>query len=67
MSDKQMTDDFLRKLVEDGKNVSVYLVNGIKLQGKLVGFDDLNLLLAGTGTQNSQLVGRHAYSTVQPQ
>jgi host factor-I protein len=57
-------DDFLQTLVSDKTTVNVFLVNGIRLSGQLVGFDQFVVLLeSGTAVQ---LVFKHAISTVQP-
>jgi host factor-I protein len=44
--------------------VSIYLVNGIKLQGQIESFDQFVVLLRNTV---SQMVYKHAISTVVPQ
>ncbi|TCF96422.1 RNA chaperone Hfq [Paraburkholderia strydomiana] len=57
-------DDFLQTLVTDKTTVSVFLVNGIRLNGQLAAFDRFVVLLeSGTG---AQLVFKHAISTVLP-
>ncbi|MCH2354489.1 MAG: RNA chaperone Hfq, partial [Pseudomonadales bacterium] len=43
--------------------VSIYLVNGIKLQGEIEAFDQYVVLLRNTV---SQMIFKHAISTVQP-
>ena len=56
-------DDFLQVLLEENADVSIFLINGIKLQGWLDAFDDQVIILKG-GLM--QLVFRHAVSTVVP-
>ncbi|REG60780.1 host factor-I protein [Paraburkholderia sp. BL6669N2] len=57
-------DNFLQTLVNDKTNVSVFLVNGIRLSGQLAAFDQFVVLLeSGPGVQ---LVFKHAISTVMP-
>jgi len=56
-------DDFLQGLLEENADVSIFLINGIKLQGWLDAFDDQVIILKG-GLM--QLVFRHAVSTVVP-
>ncbi|PRX33372.1 host factor-I protein [Paraburkholderia sp. BL18I3N2] len=57
-------DDFLQTLVKDKTNVSVFLMNGIRLSGQLAAFDQFVVLLeSGPGVQ---LVFKHAISTVMP-
>lgn len=48
-----------------GKPVTVFLVNGIRLVGKLRQFDQFCLLLEGADGV-SQLIFKHAISTIQP-
>jgi host factor-I protein len=43
--------------------VSIFLVNGIKLQGEVIAFDQFAVVLRG---HNSQLIFKHAISTVVP-
>lgn len=65
MADKQsMQDQFLNVLRKDKAPVTVFLVNGIKLQGIITGFDNFSLTLK-RDTQ-VQLVYKHAISTVMP-
>lgn len=54
---------FIQTLISQESAVSVFLVNGIKLQGKISGFDDQTLLLKNTITQ---MVYKHAISTIVP-
>lgn len=59
-----MQDIFLAELVKTGAPTTVFLVNGVKLQGVVVGFDTFSLVLRRDG--HSQLVYKHAISTVLP-
>lgn len=65
MSNKGQTlqDPFLNTLRKDHVPVSIYLVNGIKLQGQIESFDQYVVLLRNTVTQ---MVYKHAISTVVP-
>jgi host factor-I protein len=45
-------------------NVSVYLVNGIKLQGMIEAFDQFSIVLNNNGI--NQMVYKHAISTIVP-
>ena len=56
--------DFLEKLKNDEISVTVFLVNGVKLQGIITFFDDAMLLLRRDG--HTQLVYKHAISTIMP-
>ena len=58
-----LQDPFLNALRRERIPVSVYLVNGIKLQGTVESFDQFVVLLRNTV---SQMVYKHAISTVVP-
>ena len=58
-----LQDPFLNILRKDRIPVSVYLVNGIKLQGQIESFDQFVILLKNSV---SQMVYKHAISTVVP-
>ena len=58
-----LQDPFLNLLRKEHVPVSVYLVNGIKLQGHVESFDQYVLLLRNTVTQ---MVYSHAISTIVP-
>jgi host factor-I protein len=58
-----LQDPFLNVLRKEHVPVSVYLVNGIKLQGHVESFDQYVLLLRNTVTQ---MVYKHAISTIVP-
>jgi host factor-I protein len=60
---QSLQDPFLNALRRDRVPVSVYLVNGIKLQGTVESFDQFVVLLRNTV---SQMVYKHAISTVVP-
>ncbi len=66
MNNKQvplLQDPFLNALRKEHIPVSIYLVNGIKLQGNVESFDQYVILLRNTVTQ---MVYKHAISTVVP-
>lgn len=54
---------FLEALINEQVPVSIYLVNGIKLQGQIEAFDDEVIVLKNTVNQT---VFKHAISTVVP-
>jgi len=58
-----LQDPFLNLLRKEHVPVSIYLVNGIKLQGHIESFDQYVVLLRNTLTQ---MVYKHAISTVVP-
>jgi len=65
-SDKMqnLQDVFLNHVRKQKIPVTVFLVNGVKLQGIITWFDDFCVLLRRDG--HSQLVYKHAISTVMP-
>jgi len=58
-----LQDPFLNLLRKERVPVSIFLVNGIKLQGQIESFDQFVVLLKNTV---SQMVYKHAISTVVP-
>lgn len=56
-------EPFLNTLRKERVPVSIYLVNGIKLQGVVESFDQFSILLCNN---NKQMVYKHAISTVVP-
>ena len=58
-----LQDPYLNVLRKERVLVSIYLVNGIKLQGQVESFDQFVVLLKNTV---SQMVYKHAISTVVP-
>lgn len=57
-------DIFLSELKRSGAPTTIFLVNGVKLQGIIAAFDQFSVLLRRDG--HSQLVYKHAISTVLP-
>jgi host factor-I protein len=65
MSEKQNLQDFFLNSVRKNKvSLTLFLVNGVKLQGIVTSFDNFSILLK-RDTQ-SQLVYKHAISTIMP-
>lgn len=58
-------DVFLNHVRKNKTPLTVFLVNGVKLQGIVTWFDSFSMLLRRDG--HSQLVYKHAISTVMPQ
>ena len=58
-------DVFLNHVRKNKTPLTVFLVNGVKLQGVVTWFDSFSMLLRREG--HSQLVYKHAISTVMPQ
>lgn len=60
---QSLQDPYLNALRKEKISVSIYLVNGIKLQGQIESFDQFVILLKNNV---SQMVYKHAISTVVP-
>lgn len=60
---QSLQDPFLNALRKERVQVSIYLVNGIKLQGYVESFDQFVVLLKNSV---SQMVYKHAISTIVP-
>ncbi len=61
---QNVQDDFLNNLRDNKISVTVFLVNGVKLQGLITWFDSFSLLLRRDG--HTQLIYKHAISTIMP-
>jgi len=57
-------ENFINNLVNNSKQVTVFLISGIKLEGIISSFDSNTLTLKGSN--NIQLVYKHAISTILP-
>lgn len=66
MADKaqNVQDVFLNKIRKEKMTVTVFLVNGVKLQGIVTWFDNFSMLLKRES--HIQLVYKHAISTIMP-
>ncbi|BBE34988.1 RNA chaperone Hfq [Sphingosinicella microcystinivorans] len=66
MADKanNLQDVFLNAVRKSKTPVTMFLVNGVKLQGVITWFDNFSVLLRRDG--HSQLVYKHAISTIMP-
>ena len=64
--DKQrnLQDVFLNQMRKQHEPVTVFLVNGVKLQGMISWFDNYSMLLKRDG--HIQLIYKHAISTIMP-
>ena len=60
---QSLQDPYLNILRKERVPVSIFLVNGIKLQGQIESFDQFVILLKNTV---SQMVYKHAISTIVP-
>ena len=61
---QNVQDVFLNHVRKAKTPVTVFLVNGVKLQGIITWFDNFSVLLRRDG--HTQLVYKHAISTVMP-
>jgi host factor-I protein len=60
---QSLQEPFLNALRKEKVPVSIYLVNGIKLQGQIESFDQFVVLLKNSV---NQMVYKHAISTIVP-
>jgi host factor-I protein len=60
---QSLQDPFLNALRRENVPVSVFLINGIKLQGQIDSFDQFVILLKNSV---NQMVYKHAISTIVP-
>ena len=61
---RQLQDVFLSRVSEAGVQVTMFLVNGVMLQGRIAAYDLFCMLLERDGAV--QLAYKHAVSTIQP-
>ncbi len=66
MADKSQNvqDVFLNAIRKEKMPVTVFLVNGVKLQGVITWFDNFSMLLRRE--THAQLIYKHAISTIMP-
>jgi len=61
---RNLQELFLNNVRKSHAAVTVFLVNGVKLQGVITWFDNFSILLKRD--QHAQLVYKHAISTIMP-
>ena len=61
---QNLQDTFLNHVRKNKTPLTIFLVNGVKLQGVVTWFDNFCVLLRRDG--HSQLVYKHAISTIMP-
>ncbi|MEZ8006986.1 MAG: RNA chaperone Hfq [Amylibacter sp.] len=61
---RNLQDAFLNHVRKTKISVTIFLINGVKLQGNISWFDNFCVLLRRDG--QSQLVYKHAISTIMP-
>lgn len=63
MATQSLQDPYLNTLRKERTQVSIFLMNGIKLQGQIESFDQFVILLKNN---TSQMIYKHAISTIVP-
>ena len=64
MKTENLRETFLNQLRKDKLSVTVFLINGVKLQGIITWFDNFSILLKRDS--HIQLVYKHSISTIMP-
>ena len=64
MKTENLQETFLNQLRKDKLSVTVFLINGLKLQGIITWFDNFSILLKRDS--HIQLVYKHSISTIMP-
>ena len=64
MKTENLQETFLNQLRKDKLSVTIFLINGVKLQGIITRFDNFSILLKRDS--HIQLVYKHSISTIMP-
>ena len=64
MKTENLQETFLNQLRKDKSSVTIFLINGVKLQGIITWFDNFSILLKRD--IHIQLVYKHSISTIMP-
>ena len=64
MKTENLQETFLNQLRKEKSSVTVFLINGVKLQGIITWFDNFSILLKRDS--HIQLVYKHSISTIMP-
>ena len=64
MKTENLQETFLNQLRKDKLSVTIFLINGVKLQGIITWFDNFSILLKRDS--HIQLVYKHSISTIMP-
>lgn len=62
---QNVQDDFLNNIRQNKISVTVFLVNGVKLQGLITWFDSFSFAVAPRRTYSADLQTRHFYHYAQ--
>lgn len=63
---QQLQDPFLNACRKDRVPVDIFLVNGIKLSGKIDSFDQFVIIFSRADGGGTQMIYKHAVSTISP-
>jgi len=61
---KNLQDTFLNAARKDKVEITIYLMNGVPIKGKVISFDSFTILVDVDKKQN--LIYKHAVSTIMP-
>jgi host factor-I protein len=61
---KNLQDTFLNSARKDKVEITIYLMNGVPIKGKVISFDSFTILVEVDKKQN--LIYKHAISTIMP-
>ncbi len=61
---KNLQDTFLNAARKDKVEITIYLMNGVPIKGKVISFDSFTILVEVDKKQN--LIYKHAISTIMP-
>jgi host factor-I protein len=61
---QNLQDSFLNQIRKDGIPVTLFLLNGVQLHGRIRGFDNFVVILESDGRQ--MMIYKHAVSTLSP-
>ena len=64
MKNENLQETFLNQIRKDKLSVTIFLINGVKLQGIITWFDNFSILLKRD--THIQLVYKHSISTIMP-
>jgi len=65
MAKVNLQDAFLYSLRTNKIPVTIYLMNGVKVEGIITGYDQYTIIITGKGKQS--IIFKHAVSTIIPQ
>ena len=59
-----LQDTYLRKAQSENRTVKIFLINGVPVDGKVLGFDNFTIALQEDKTGKEILIYKHAVSTI---